>query len=57
MRTHRHLLIGQPAGPLMQIYKSPNEDILFQLQAFDYEGKVQSIESFEDFDLVSQKRC
>ena len=35
----------------MQIYKSPNEDILFQLQAFDYEGKVQSIESFEDFDL------
>ena len=35
----------------MQIYKSPNEDILFQLKAFDYEGKLQSIESFEDFDL------
>jgi alkylation response protein AidB-like acyl-CoA dehydrogenase len=35
----------------MQIYKSPNEDILFQLQAFDYEGKIQSIEDFADFDL------
>ncbi len=35
----------------MQIYRSPNQDILFQLQAFDYEGKVQALEAFAEFDL------
>jgi len=35
----------------MQIYKSPNADIKFNLEAFDYEGQVASIEEFADFDL------
>ena len=35
----------------MQIYKSPNDDARFQLEAFDYEGQVASIEKYADFDL------
>jgi alkylation response protein AidB-like acyl-CoA dehydrogenase len=35
----------------MQIYKSPNDDIRFNLEAFDYNGQVASIEQFADFDL------
>ena len=35
----------------MQIYKSPNDDARFNLEAFDYNGQVASIEQYEDFDL------
>ncbi|MBO87234.1 MAG: acyl-CoA dehydrogenase [Deltaproteobacteria bacterium] len=35
----------------MQLYKAPNADIKFNLEAFDYEGQVASIDEYADFDL------
>jgi alkylation response protein AidB-like acyl-CoA dehydrogenase len=35
----------------MQLYKAPNDDSRFNLEAFDYEGQVASIEKYADFDL------
>lgn len=35
----------------MDIYKAPVRDMLFALEAFDYAGRVATLEKYQDFDL------
>ena len=35
----------------MEIYNAPLKDVRFLLDVFDYEGQVQSLEAYQDFDV------